>query len=389
MSKERAAFRKAAASASPRWRELVATEMLGSKWGRLGEEHRALMLAAGGEEVELEQQEFRKGDVLVVVDMQNDFIPGAKGGGRLGTSEGKQISPLICDLIAAAAASGARIVATRDYHPRSHFSFDANGGCLPVHCVQGCPGSHFFPPIAEALDRARKERTPPHPPRPSPTCCFTASDRSVTPVRQLTTPRWRRTDPGSVDVVFKGFVQQADSFGSVKYSAEDFQKKAIGMKGVTPMTPICGCSALDWTGSFVLGASNLEVSRTLILPRAKLLQAERGDLKHRVLVARQGDINAPPDVMAVYERTSLGKMVGEARRLFSVGLCYDLCVIDTALNAAPIVPEVYLVGDASRAVHIPGVGQFGSGFLNDPAHLVSQMKKTGVKICRSPQLLVK
>jgi len=100
-------------------------------------------------------------------------------------------------------------------------------------------------------------------------------------------------------------------------------------------------------------------------------------------------MNAPPDVMAVFERTSLGKMVGEARRLFSVGLCYDLCVIDTALNAAPIVPEVYLVGDASRAVHIPGVGQFGSGFLNDPAHLVSQMKKTGVKICRSPQLLVK
>ena len=288
MSKERAAFRKAAASASPRWRELVATEMLDSKWGRLGEEHRALVLAAGGEEVELEQQEFREGDVLVVVDMQNDFIPGAKGGGRLGTSEGKQISPLICDLIAAAAASGARIVATRDYHPRSHFSFDANGGCLPVHCVQGCPGSHFFPPIAEALDRARKERTPPHPPRPSPTCCFTASDRSVTPVRQLTTPRWRRTDPGSVDVVFKGFVQQADSFGSVKYSAEDFQKKAIGMKGVTPMTPICGCSALDWTGSFVLGASNLEVSRMLILPRAKRLQAERGDLKHRVLCCAAG-----------------------------------------------------------------------------------------------------
>ena len=69
--------------------------------------------------------------------------------------------------------------------------------------------------------------------------------------------------------MFKGFVQQADSFGSVKYSAEDFQKKAIGMKGVTPMTPICGCSALDWTGSFVLGASNLEVSRTHILPRER------------------------------------------------------------------------------------------------------------------------
>ena len=66
-------------------------------------------------------------------------------------------------------------------------------------------------------------------------------------------------DPGSVDVVFKGFAEQTDSFGCVKYTAEDFQKKAIGGKGVTPSTEICGCCALDWTGSFSLTASNLEV----------------------------------------------------------------------------------------------------------------------------------
>eukprot|EP01046_Picozoa_sp_COSAG06_P060605 COSAG06_NODE_12955_length_1309_cov_1.032231_2_plen_108_part_00 len=60
-------------------------------------------------------------------------------------------------------------------------------------------------------------------------------------------------------MVFKGFAEQADSFGCVKYTAEDFQKKAIGGKGVTPSTEICGCCALDWTGSFSLTASNLEV----------------------------------------------------------------------------------------------------------------------------------
>jgi hypothetical protein len=75
-----------------------------------------------------------------------------------------------------------------------------------------------------------------------------------------------------VDVVFKGFAEQADSFGCVKYTAEDFQKKAIGGKGVTPSTEICGCCALDWTGSFSLTASNLEVreehAQTLVLPAA-------------------------------------------------------------------------------------------------------------------------
>ena len=157
MSKERVALHEAAALASPRWSELVNDVLQSSRDGALGAEHAALMRAAGAEDARLEQKGFRKGDTLVVVDMQNDFVPGAAGGGRLGTSEGQQISPLICEMIAAAAASGAKVVATRDYHPRSHCSFDANGGPFPVHCVQGCTGSQFFPPIAEALNQARKE----------------------------------------------------------------------------------------------------------------------------------------------------------------------------------------------------------------------------------------
>ena len=83
--------------------------------------------------------------------------------------------------------------------------------------------------------------------------------------------------------MFKGFVEQADSFGSVKYSAEDFQKKAIGAKGVTPETEICGCCALDWTGSFALTASNLEVS---VRQHKTSPLLKRGDLELRSFMIR-------------------------------------------------------------------------------------------------------
>lgn len=34
------------------------------------------------------------------------------------------------------------------------------------------------------------------------------------------------------------------------------------------------------------------------------------------------------------------------------------------LNSADLVPESYMIGDAARAAHIPGIGTFGSGFLS-------------------------
>ena len=34
---------------------------------------------------------------------------------------------------------------------------------------------------------------------------------------------------------------------------------------------------------------------------------------------------------------------------------------------SPTTMQVYMVLDAARAAHIPGVGTFGSGFLSDPS----------------------
>jgi len=84
---------------------------------------------------------------LIVVDFQNDFTPG----GALPVQEGDTIAPRINEL----ARSGTfdLVVATRDWHPADHSSFDRHGGPWPVHCVQGSPGAELHPALdASAVD---------------------------------------------------------------------------------------------------------------------------------------------------------------------------------------------------------------------------------------------
>jgi nicotinamidase/pyrazinamidase len=88
-------------------------------------------------------------DVLLVVDMQNDFMPG----GALGVGGGASIIPLINRL----GKSFANVVLTQDWHPSGHASFaSSHPGAKPFetiampygaqvlwpdHCVQGSPGA--------------------------------------------------------------------------------------------------------------------------------------------------------------------------------------------------------------------------------------------------------
>jgi nicotinamidase/pyrazinamidase len=85
---------------------------------------------------------------LIIVDFQNDFTP---PGGALAVPGGDQIA----DRINALAASGDfdLVVATRDWHPRDHGSFEPQGGPWPVHCVQGTPGAELHADLdADRID---------------------------------------------------------------------------------------------------------------------------------------------------------------------------------------------------------------------------------------------
>ena len=96
---------------------------------------------------------------LVLVDVQNDFLPG----GALPVREGDAIIPLANRLQKAFRL----VVATQDWHPTNHGSFAANHPgtkafeqidlnglpqtLWPVHCVQGTPGAE----LAAGLQRER------------------------------------------------------------------------------------------------------------------------------------------------------------------------------------------------------------------------------------------
>ena len=80
-----------------------------------------------------------QGDALIVVDMQEDFMPW----GALPVPDADKIIDLINRYITAFKDRGALIVATRDWHPPDHISFQERGGPWPPHCVRGTKGAEF------------------------------------------------------------------------------------------------------------------------------------------------------------------------------------------------------------------------------------------------------
>jgi nicotinamidase/pyrazinamidase len=94
-------------------------------------------------------------DLLLVVDVQNDFCPG----GALAVPDGDAVIPVIHRI----APRFEHIILTQDWHPPRHHSFACahEGKCVfesvrlnygeqtlwPDHCVQGTPGADFHPAL--------------------------------------------------------------------------------------------------------------------------------------------------------------------------------------------------------------------------------------------------
>jgi nicotinamidase/pyrazinamidase len=97
----------------------------------------------------------RDDDVLLVIDVQNDFCPG----GALAVADGDAVVPVINGL----AGRFAHVVLTQDWHPLGHSSFSSSHpGSAPFetiampygqqtlwpdHCVQGTNGAAFHPQL--------------------------------------------------------------------------------------------------------------------------------------------------------------------------------------------------------------------------------------------------
>ena len=78
---------------------------------------------------------------LLIIDFQNDFTVG----GALEVPGGDDIAGPVKRL----ARHFDVAVATRDWHPPDHASFEEHGGPWPVHCVAGTHGADFHPAMAD------------------------------------------------------------------------------------------------------------------------------------------------------------------------------------------------------------------------------------------------
>ncbi len=85
--------------------------------------------------------------LLIVIDMQNDFIDGS-----LGTAEAVAIVPRVVEEIRKYSVFD--ILATRDTHPADYLSTQEGRNLPVVHCVKGTPGWELNPQVAEALGAA-------------------------------------------------------------------------------------------------------------------------------------------------------------------------------------------------------------------------------------------
>jgi nicotinamidase/pyrazinamidase len=95
-------------------------------------------------------------DILLVVDVQNDFLPG----GALAVPDGDAIVPIVN----AVASRFEHVALTQDWHVAGHLSFASSHlgkapfntillaygpqVLWPDHCVQGTPGADFAPGLA-------------------------------------------------------------------------------------------------------------------------------------------------------------------------------------------------------------------------------------------------
>ncbi|MGJ4929284.1 bifunctional nicotinamidase/pyrazinamidase [Bradyrhizobium sp. HKCCYLS2038] len=95
-------------------------------------------------------------DVLLIIDVQNDFCPG----GALAVADGDAVVPVINRL----SARFDQVVLTQDWHPAGHGSFaSSHPGKAPFesialaygpqtlwpdHCIQGTPGAAFHRDLA-------------------------------------------------------------------------------------------------------------------------------------------------------------------------------------------------------------------------------------------------
>jgi nicotinamidase/pyrazinamidase len=200
---------------------------------------------------------------LLVIDVQNDFIPG----GSLPVPEGERIVPLINQL----ALQFQQVVIAQDWHPRGHASFASSHPgrqpydviqlpygeqtLWPDHCVQSSAGAEFHPeldlPHAQLVIRKGC-----NPDIDSYSAFLEADRRTPTGLAGYLSER-------GIDTIY--MVGLALDF-CVMYSALD--ARAAGFNAVVVLD---ACRAIDLNGSLAAAIERMQVAGVKLIQSTDLI----------------------------------------------------------------------------------------------------------------------
>lgn len=200
---------------------------------------------------------------LLVIDVQNDFIPG----GSLPVPEGERIVPLINQL----ARQFQQVVIAQDWHPRGHASFASSHPgrqpydviqlpygeqtLWPDHCVQSSAGAEFHPeldlPHAQLVIRKGC-----NPDIDSYSAFLEADRRTTTGLAGYLSER-------GIDTIY--MVGLALDF-CVMYSALD--ARAAGFNAVVVLD---ACRAIDLDGSLAAAIERMQVAGVKLIQSTDLI----------------------------------------------------------------------------------------------------------------------
>ena len=84
--------------------------------------------------------------ILLIIDPQIDFITGS-----LSVPGAEKAMNKLAEYIKQKGNTYKKIIATADYHPIDHISFEVNGGKWPSHCIADSVGAAIWPSIMDSF----------------------------------------------------------------------------------------------------------------------------------------------------------------------------------------------------------------------------------------------
>jgi len=282
----------------------------------------------GKEKGNIEPIKVEPNSILVVVDMQNDFVDreitkedgeklnGPYGIGAFAVTGGKNCIEGINKWVDDNASNLSKIILTRDWHPPNHCSFGIHPA-FPEHCKYNTLGADIVDEIKTKVSKDDKNKFK----------WNAVGDKKI-----------------DVDVVFKGFHSDSDSYGAAQYNDPGYlETRQVGS---------CCKNCISKTGGSVLNSNYVAKSLEQIVFETDHASPDK------YTDAEEAKKLTDTVSKTYFTQYLWSSTVPDKTNIYVVGLAGDFCVKDTAINLKKILLDkgvnVHVIQDLTRYAFVPG-----------------------------------